>query len=479
MKIFIVALLLAIGYAQTAGMDMSMLMPCKNRPADKCSGNSMEGVCRMNYNKVPARCEEGDPMDREDICASLQADACKAEKSCCWGMRENFFGKCSAIEIEMFGEMEFEDCPSSMLPRIFPSMGGADAGTSGAADASSGDSSSGAADASSGDASSGAADASSGDSSSGAADASSGDASSGAADASSGDSSSGAASGSATADQTQQASTYPFMTPNPPMNERTQTMLSCEVAGMQGPAACNALKAGNMFNPKVCGWNVKEGGCEEIELGKGNLCKTVADQETCNQQGDCCWDMKGYCGEYDFGDCLRPMPNMGNLMPNMGNLMPNMGNMGGMIGMEEQMEAHAEMAEAHAEMAENHAEMMGEMGGMQMGPGGMMMETEIEYEELPPVQSCDGLQFCHGREGMSPCVLDAQQKCVKMNMPSFGAPALRKTHTQDSAPFNYGHLLMVLGGGLIVGLAAGMCFQNLRSKNSIAPVLLEDNYRNI
>jgi len=397
----------------------------------------------MNYNKVPARCEEGDPMDREDICASLQADACKAEKSCCWGMRENFFGKCSAIEIEMFGEMEFEDCPSSMLPRIFPSMGGADAGTSGAADASSGDSSS------------------------------------GAADASSGDSSSGSASGSATADQTQQASTYPFMTPNPPMNERTQTMLSCEVAGMQGPAACNALKAGNMFNPKVCGWNVKEGGCEEIELGKGNLCKTVADQETCNQQGDCCWDMKGYCGEYDFGDCLRPMPNMGNLMPNMGNLMPNMGNMGGMIGMEEQMEAHAEMAEAHAEMAENHAEMMGEMGDMQMGPGGMMMETEIEYEELPPVQSCDGLQFCHGREGMSPCVLDAQQKCVKMNMPSFGAPALRKTHTSDSAPFNYGHLLMVLGGGLIVGLAAGMCFQNLRSKNSIAPVLLEDNYRNI
>jgi len=443
MKIFIVALLLAIGYAQT--VDMSMLMPCKSRTPAQCSGNSMDGVCRMNYNKVPARCEEGDPMDREDICASLQADACKASKSCCWGMRENFFGKCSAIEIEMFGEMEFEDCPSSMLPRIFPSMGGADAGTSGAADASSADSSSGAADASSGDSSSGAADASSG----------------GAAD----------ASGSATADQTQQASTYPFMTPNPPMSERTQTMLSCEVAGMAGPAACNALKAGNMFNPKVCGWNVKEGGCEEIELGKGNLCKTVADQATCNQQGDCCWDVKGYCGEYDFGDCLRPMPNMANLMP-------NMGNMGGMIGMEEQMEAHSEMAEAHAEMAENHAEMMGEMGVM--GPGGMMMETEIEYEELPPVQDCGALQFCHGREGMSPCVLDAQQKCVKMNMPSFGAPALRKTHTsQDSAPFNYGHLLMVLGGGLIVGLAAGMCFQNLRSKSSIAPVLLEDNYRNI
>jgi len=295
------------------------------------------------------------------------------------------------------------------------------------------------------------------------------------------------------------------MTPNPPMSERTQTMLSCEVAGMQGPAACNALKAGNMFNPKVCGWNVKEGGCEEIELGKGNLCKTVADQATCNQQGDCCWDMKGYCGEYDFGDCLRPMPNMANLMP-------NMGGMSNMIGMEEQMEAKGEMMENHVEMmgemaemggmgdmqmgpggmmaeeqmeaqgeiAENHVEMMGDMAEMQMGPGGMMMESEIEYEELPMVQDCSALTtFCHGREGMSPCVLDAQQKCVKMNMPSFGAPALQKTHTQDSAPFNYGHLLMVLGGGLIVGLAAGMCFQNLRSKSSIAPVLLEDNYRNI
>merc|ERR1719293_344870 len=150
MRIFILGLLFATSLAQTAGMDMSMLMPCKNRPADKCSGNSMDGVCRMNYNKVPARCEEGDPMDREDICASLQADACKAERSCCWGMRENFRGKCSPIELELFGEMEFEDCPASMLPRIFPAMGGAGAGTSGAADASSGDASSGAADASSG-----------------------------------------------------------------------------------------------------------------------------------------------------------------------------------------------------------------------------------------------------------------------------------------------------------------------------------------
>merc|ERR1719204_76484 len=204
--------------------------------------------------------------------------------------------------------MEFEDCPSSMLPRIFPSMGGADAGTSGSADAgSSGDASAGDASAS-GDASAG--DASAGDASAG--DASAGDASA------SGDASSGS-SGSATADQTSQASAnYPFITPNPPMSERTQTMLSCEVAGMQGPAACNALKAGNMFNPKVCGWNVKEGGCEEIELGKGNLCKTVADQETCNQQGDCCWDMKGYCGEFDFGDCARP--GMVNGMGNMGGL---------------------------------------------------------------------------------------------------------------------------------------------------------------
>jgi len=485
MRFLIVALLVAISYAQTA-MDMSMLIPCENRPADKCSGNVPEGVCRMNYNKVPPRCEEGDPMDREDICASKQMDACKAQKGCCWGMRENMMmGKCVAVEMEMF-EFDMEECPGSMLPRIFPSTGGADAGTSNTG-ADAGTSDAGA----SGDA------------------AASGDASSG--DASSGDASSGdASSGSATADQTQQAATYPWMQPNPPMADRTQTMLSCEVAGMQGPAACNSLKSGSMFNPKICGWNVKEGDCEEIELGKGNLCKTVADQDTCNQQGDCCWDMKGYCGEYDFGDCLRPMPNMGNL-PNMGGMpfVPGMEEhmeaqsemaeakaemagemgmgMGGisfMPGMEEHMEAQNEMAEANAEMAENHAEAMGEMQGMQMGPGGMMMENEIEYEDLPFVQSCDGLQFCHGRVGMSPCILNQDKNCVKMNMPAmpaFGqAPTLRKTHeSHSSAPFNYGHLLMVLGGGLIVGLATGMCFQNLRSKNSIAPVLLEDNYRNI
>merc|ERR1719204_1067463 len=362
--------------------------------------------------------------------------------------------------------MEFEDCPSSMLPRIFPSMGGADAGTSGSADAgSSGDASAGDASAS-GDASAGDASADAGASG----DASAGDASA------SGDASSGS-SGSATADQTSQsAASYPFMTPNPPMSERTQTMLSCEVAGMQGPAACNALKAGNMFNPKVCGWNVKEGGCEEIELGKGNLCKTVADQETCNQQGDCCWDMKGYCGEFDFGDCARP--GMVNGMGNMGGL-PSI-NIGGMTivpGMEEHMEAQSEMAEAHAEAAEAHAEMMGEMG---MGGMGGMFEPKLEYEELLPVQSCDGLQFCHGRVGMNPCILNAEQKCVEMKMPAFGAPALRKGHeSKSSSPFNYGHLLMVLGGGLIVGLAAGMCFQNFRAKSSIAPVLLEDNYRNI
>jgi len=231
------------------------------------------------------------------------------------------------------------------------------------------------------------------------------------------------------------------------------------------------LKAGSPFNPKVCGWNVKEGGCEEIELGKGNLCKTVADQDTCNQQGDCCWDMKGYCGEFDFGDCARPALPMGNMnLPTV-----NIGGMTIVPGMEEHMEAQSEMAEAHAEAAENHAEMMGEM------TMGGMYEPEIEYEELLPVQTCDGLPFCHGRVGMNPCILNAQQKCVQMTMPTMpGAPVLRKGHeSKPSSPFNYGHLLMVLGGGLIVGLAAGMCFQNFRSKSSIAPVLLEDNYRNI
>jgi len=263
------------------------------------------------------------------------------------------------------------------------------------------------------------------------------------------------------------------MTPNPPLSQRTQTMLGCEVGGMQGPDVCNSLKAGNFLNPHICGWNVKEGGCEEIELGKGNLCKTVPDQATCNQQGDCCWDVKGYCGEFDYGDCLRPMPNMGNL-PSI-----NFNGMSIVPNMEEHMEAQSEMAERKAEMMGDHMEMQQEMG---MGMGGMgMYENELELDELFPVQDCATLQLCHGRVGMNPCVLNPQGKCVQMQMPTFGqAPALRKEHaSQSSTPFNYGHLLMVLGGGLIVGLAVGMCFQGLRSKNSIAPVLLEDNYRNI
>merc|ERR1719436_171200 len=133
-----------------------------------------------------------------------------------------------------------------------------------------------------------------------------------------------------------------------------------------------------------------------------------------------------------------------------------------------------------SEMAESKAEMQSEsMENMMEGP------SELEFEELMPVENCDNLPFCHGRVGTNFCMLNAQQKCVEMAMPTvpFAAvPTLRKEHqsqSETSAPFNYGHLLMVLGGGLIVGLAAGMCFQNLRSKNSIAPVLLEDNYRNI
>merc|ERR1719433_960137 len=245
----------------------------------------------------------------------------------------------------------------------------------------------------------------------------SGDASTDAPTADSGDAVVSDNSGSA-ADQTPQGAFFPFMMPNPPMKDRTQAVLGCEMSGMAGPDACNSLKTGSMFKPSVCGWNVKKGKCEQIELGKGNLCKTVADQETCNQQGDCCWDMKGYCGEYDFGDCLRPMPNMANLMPNMGG-MANMAEMEKhMEAQSEMAEAKTEMAEAKAEMAENHAEIMGEMQSMQMGPGGMAMEQEVEYEDLPFVKSCTGLQQCFGREGMSPCILNAQKNCVKMNMPT-------------------------------------------------------------
>merc|ERR1719493_508253 len=93
-------------------------------------------------------------------------------------------------------------------------------------------------------------------------------------------------------------------------------------------------------------------------------------------------------------------------MPNMANFGATMSFFQGMAAMKQNMEAQSEMAEAtsemaeaKAEMAENHSEMMGEMQSMQMGPGGMMMETEVEYEDLPFVKSCADLQQCFGREG--------------------------------------------------------------------------------
>jgi len=377
----------------------------------------------MNYNKVPARCEDGDPMDREDICASLQENDCKSRQGCCWGMRENFMiGKCVPFE------MDVEDCPGQMLPRIFPSMGG------GATDTTGGDA---------------------------VQDTTGGDA----VTVVTGDQT---PSTDVTADQTPSTNTvsYPFMTPNPPASERQFATMGCENSGMTGPDTCNNLKT---FSA-VCGWNVKEGGCEEIELGKGNLCKTVADPAECNKQGDCCWDSKGYCGENDFGDCLRPMPSMNTgqiVVPPMPSV--NIGGISFTPGMEDHMEMQSEAAEAHAEMiGDQHEAMMEQTTG------------ELEFDEVYPVASCDGLTICHGRVGLTGvCMPDANGKCTQMNMPVM--PSLRKEHQSQSTstPFNYGHLAMVLGGGLIVGLAAGMCFQNLRSKSSIAPVLLEDNYRNI
>jgi len=367
-------------------------------------------------------------------------------------MRENFMiGKCVPFE------MDVEDCPGQMLPRIFPSMdGGATDTTGGDAvqDTTGGDA---VQDTTGGDA---VVDTTGGDA---VQDTTGGDA---VQDTTGGD----VVTGDATQDQTPSTNTvsYPFMTPNPPAADRQFATMGCETSGMTGPDTCNNLKT---FTA-VCGWNVKEGGCEEIELGKGNLCKTVADPAICNSQGDCCWDTKGYCGEYDFGDCLRPMPSMnagGIVMPPVPSV--NIGGISFTPGMEEHMEMQSEAAEAHAEMMGDQHEAMME------GATG-----ELEFDEVYPVASCDGLTICHGRVGLTGvCMPDANGKCTQMNMPAM-LPSLRKEHqsqSSTSAPFNYGHLAMVLGGGLIVGLAAGMCFQNLRSKSSIAPVLLEDNYRNI
>merc|ERR1719192_887337 len=125
-------------------------------------------------------------------------------------------------------------------------------------------------------------------------------------------------------------------------------------------------------------------------------------------------------------------------------------------------------------MAENKAEFAKEQRENRAEAGGEFME--FDYEDLPMVSSCDKAFLCHGKVGFNPCIANADGTCVEMKMPTLAPPPLRQTHqskSQSSSPYNYAHLLLVLGCGLIVGLTAGVCFQGLRSKNSIAPVLLE------
>jgi len=398
----------------------------------------------MNYNKMPPRCDSGEMTDREEICANLgqSKDKCTAKPQCCWTVKNFFQGKCVPFDFDA------EDCPGR-FPRIFPALPGADTGVAAATDAPAAAATDAVVDAT--------------------------------ADATA--AATGAATAAATDAPAQTISgMMGFMQPNPPMKDRKIAMMGCE---MVAPAECNNYRsADDMFTePHVCGFNLREGKCEDIELGKGNLCKTVADQDTCNAQGDCCWDMEGYCGELDLGDCLAPgmaMPGMpaGQQQPF---VLPTV-NIGGMnIVNEEAMDMQSEQREAQMEMHENRMEAQGEMmGGEVMG---------MDYEDLLPVKECGTLPICTGRVGRNPCMMNSDGKCVQMTMPAMPAmplmggemPSLQKTHESKStkSPINYAHLALVLAGGLIVGLAAGMCVQGFRTKSSIDPVLLEDNYRNI
>jgi len=457
MRVLIIALLAAISYAQT---DISMLIPCENRSVEQCKGASFDGgMCMMNYNKMPPRCDSGDMTDREEICASLVEGPCKEKPQCCWTMRE-FRGKCVPFDLDP------EDCPG-VMPRIFPSVPTADTGVAADGGADVTLDAGAAADAGADAAVDAGADAAAGADAGAAADAGA-------------DAAAGAATGADQAPAQSSPFNLPMMQPNPPLKDRKIALMGCEALTMQGKDVCNQHRSGEDFlEPHICGWSVKEFECQEIELGSGNLCKTVADKDVCNQQADCCWDMKGYCGELDMGDCFRGAPGAAFQPMNPMNLPTiNIGGMSIVPGMEEAMERQGEQREASAEFAADQQEAKVEaMGGM-----GEMME--VDYEELLPVQSCDNLPLCHGRVGANPCVFNMQGQCVQMTMPAMpmmgGVPPLRKAHeSSSSSPLNYGHLLMVLGGGLIVGLAAGVCFQGFRSKNSIAPVLLENNYRNI
>jgi len=442
MRLLLLTLLAAISYAQT---DMMAFISCEDRPEANCKGRGPDGgLCMMNYNKMPPRCDSGEMTDREEICANLgqSKDKCTAKPQCCWTMKNFFQGKCVPFDFDA------EDCPGR-FPRIFPALPGADTGAVAT------------------DAVAAATDA--------VVDASAAPTATAGADASA------AATDAPAAPQTF-SGMMGFMQPDPPLQDRQIAMMGCE---MIAPADCNKYKsADDMFTePHVCGFNLREGKCEDIELGKGNLCKTVADRDTCNKQGDCCWDMEGYCGELDLGDCLAPgMPGMP--AANQQFVLPTIKGPGGMNFVnEEALDAQSEHREAQREMQENRVEAQGEMMGE--GPMGM------DYEDLLPVQKCGTLPFCTGRVGRNPCMLNSEGQCVQMTMPAMPAmpvmpmggemPSLQKTHESHStsSPINYTHLALVLAGGLIVGLAAGMCVQGFRSKSSIDPVLLEDNYRNI
>merc|ERR550534_3599734 len=270
---------------------------------------------------MPPRCDSTDFIaETEEVCASLSATTCNDHQACCWSMMD-------PTERQKCVPVAMEHCPQKVMDMFKPK---ADTGSGASTDAATGDAG---ADATTG------ADAT-GDAGT---DASTVDAT--------GDTGADATTGADGSTGASAPAKLPFMVPNPPMNERTMTLFGCEALTMQGKDKCNQAVLGGELG-HVCGWSVKEFECQEIELGHGNLCKTVDNQDACNKQGDCCWDMKGYCGEFDFGDCFRGgMPGMPSVPT--GNMagMGNIAGMGMMGGMEEVVEMQSEQAERNSEIA--------------------------------------------------------------------------------------------------------------------------------
>jgi len=521
MRIFLIALLAAISYAQTVGLHT----PCEMRMPANCKGPSPEGegrVCMMDMHESPPACVDGMAADPEDYCAGYMTKVeCDAVPACCF----NLEGQCEKFDVEdcsaaamapqIFSGMGIMGGGAPQIPNFgFPAMMGGEApepempefgfpsngfGFPSGFGPPSVPQSSPVADGVVPQAP--------------------------------------VQSQGSSASQNNVASMFPMLHPNPPLSERQLTM-ACDTLVMQGPDVCNSKF---LANGRICVWDVRERQCSDTQIGYGNMCKGIGNRNECNKYMDCCWDFEQYCDEIDTGDCptgrIQPaFPFIANLpipgIPGVftpetptetqsgsseginagdSNFGPDEGNTGSSEpavdetaagrGSEAVSEATGEGETEAVNAGEGETEAVnageGETEVTNTGEGevtgsGSEVDTEasIGLGSLPQVESCVDLEpaACHGRVDYNPCIIDQDGKCIKMTFGTSaeeGAPTLRRTHQIETAP-NHTHnkyltLSLFACGGLLLGVVAAICFNNIKpfTSSTSQPVLLDEYHRKI